>query len=181
MNLAPLLAAPLAIQVHVLTVVPAAFLGAAIFLMRKGTAQHRLLGRIWLMLMIASALSSFFIHSINLVYGFSPIHLLSLFVLFGAYRAYSAARRRQISAHMKWIFGIYLGGIVGAGLFTFLPGRLMNEMLLDNLGFDSAPEASQVFALVVVLMVFAALAFIARRALPTGLRPGSRTSSTKAA
>lgn len=80
MNFEPLLNAPLAIQIHVAAVVPAAIIGLVIFLRRKGTKLHRVLGRVWIVLMIATAISSFFIHQINLVGGFSPIHLLSILV-----------------------------------------------------------------------------------------------------
>lgn len=86
MNFEPLLNAPLAIQIHVAAVVPAAIIGLVIFLRRKGTKLHRALGRVWIVLMIATAISSFFIHQINLVGGFSPIHLLSILVLLGCAR-----------------------------------------------------------------------------------------------
>jgi len=42
------------------------------------TPLHRLLGKIWMVLMVITSLSSFFIHQIDLFYGFSPIHLLSI-------------------------------------------------------------------------------------------------------
>jgi len=83
MNFEPLLHAPLAIQIHVATVVPAAIIGLVIFMRRKGTRLHKALGRLWVTLMAATAISSFFIHQINLIGGFSPIHLLSILVLSG--------------------------------------------------------------------------------------------------
>ena len=123
MNLTPLLEAPIAIQIHVATVLPAAILGAWIFAARKGTRNHRLLGKVWLGLMVVSAFSSFFIHSINMFYGFSPIHLVSIFVIVSAWLAIRAARRHDIVAHKRQVQGMYLGGIVGAGAFTLLPVR----------------------------------------------------------
>lgn len=130
MNLAPLLEAPLAIQIHVAAVVPAAILGPYMFWARKGTPVHRLLGRLWLGLMVVAAMSSFFIHTINLFLGLSPIHLLSAYVLYGSWRAIDAARRRKLREHRLNVIAMYVGGIVVAGGFTFLPGRLMHDVMM---------------------------------------------------
>ena len=129
MNLAPLLDAPLAIQVHVASVVPAALIGPYMFWARKGMPVHRLVGRVWLGLMVLAALSSFFIHQINLFMGFSPVHLLSIFVLVTAWLAYRSARQHRIKDHKRQVLGLYFGGVVGAGLFTLLPGRIMNKVV----------------------------------------------------
>jgi uncharacterized membrane protein len=132
MTLEPLLNAPVAIQVHVAAVVPAAILGAYLLAWPKGTLRHRLLGKIWMVLMVVTALSSFFIHQINLVYGFSPIHLLSVLVLAGSWRAVLAARRHDIRTHRRIVSGMYFGGIVVAGLATLLPGRLMHAVTFSG-------------------------------------------------
>ncbi|WP_105384082.1 DUF2306 domain-containing protein [Neorhizobium alkalisoli] len=149
MNLQPLLDAPLAVQIHVAAVLPAALLGAYILLDRKGTPQHRLFGKIWMVLMVVTSLSSFFIHGINLFYGFSPIHLLSIFVLAGAWRAISAARAHNIRAHKASVIGMYLGGIVGAGLFTLIPGRIMNAVV-----FSGGPSWILLLTLAAIVAMF---------------------------
>jgi uncharacterized membrane protein len=56
MTLDPLVDAPLAVQIHVFTVIPAAFLGALLLYRSKGTRLHRALGKIWLLLMAATAI-----------------------------------------------------------------------------------------------------------------------------
>jgi uncharacterized membrane protein len=137
MTFEPLLDAPIAIQIHVAAVVPAALLGAYLLLRPKGTPRHRLLGKMWLVLMVVTALSSFFIHQIDMFYGFSPIHLLSILVLFGCWGAIANARRHNIEAHKRIVRSLYFGGIVGAGAFTFLPGRIMNKVAFD--GDETAP------------------------------------------
>jgi uncharacterized membrane protein len=137
MTLEPLLHATIAIQIHVAAVVPAALLGAYLLLRPKGTPRHRLLGKIWLCLMVITALSSFFIHQINLFYGFSPIHLISIFVLSGCWGAIVNARNHNIEAHKRIVRGLYFGGIVGAGIFTLLPGRIMNKVAFG--GDEIAP------------------------------------------
>ena len=129
MNLSPLLDAGLPIQIHVATVVPAALIGPWLFLSRKGSPRHRLVGKVWLGLMVASALSSFFIHTIDILLGFSPIHLLSVYVLYASWSAIRAARTHQIRKHKLNVIGMYVGGIVIAGGFTLLPGRLMHEVI----------------------------------------------------
>lgn len=87
MSLAPLLAAPFAVQLHVFTVVPAFFLGAwLIFFSRKGARRHRAIGYAYLGLMTVTAIAALFIHqipSIDIVFGFGPIHLFSLLTLSG--------------------------------------------------------------------------------------------------
>ncbi len=137
MTFEPLFDAPIAIQIHVAAVVPAALLGAYLLVRPKGTSRHRLLGKIWLVLMVVTALSSFFIHQINMFYGFSPIHLLSIFVLFGCWGAIANARKHNIEAHKRIVRSLYFGGIVAAGAFTFLPSRIMNEVAFD--GDEVAP------------------------------------------
>ena len=149
MTLEPLLHATIAIQIHVAAVIPAALLGAYLLLRPKGTPRHRLLGKIWLSLMVITALSSFFIHQINMFYGFSPIHLLSIFVLSGCWGAIVNARNHNIDAHKRIVRGLYFGGIVGAGIFAFLPGRIMNAV---TFGGDEIAPFVVVAAIVMVLL-----------------------------
>ncbi|MBB5573254.1 MULTISPECIES: DUF2306 domain-containing protein [Rhizobium] len=137
MTLEPLIDAPIAIQIHVVAVVPAALLGAYLLVRPKGTPRHRLLGKIWLALMVIVALSSFFIHQINMFYGFSPIHLLSVYTLLSCWGAIVNALKHNIEAHKRIVRSLYFGGVVGAGAFALLPGRIMNEVAFD--GDELAP------------------------------------------
>ncbi|SIQ24894.1 Uncharacterized membrane protein [Rhizobium sp. RU20A] len=151
MSFAPLLDAPLAVQVHVASVVPAALLGAFLLSNPKGTPRHRLIGRIWFVLMVMTALSSFFIHSFDLLYGFSPIHLISLFVLYASWQAFQAARRGDIRAHRAGVVGMYVWGIGVAGLFTLLPERVMGRLLFAG-GASSLLVITLVAAILVLLL-----------------------------
>ena len=160
MTFTPILAAPLAIQLHLATVIPAALLGTFLSLRPKGTPVHQLLGKIWLFLMVMTAASAFFIHEIRMIGSFSPIHLLSTYVIVGSFRAVAAARRHDIAAHRRTVGGMYLGGIVGAGLFSFLPGRMMNTAVLA--------ETTATGAILVALtlgLCFTAIALPALRAI----------------
>ena len=117
MTFEPILNAPLAVQIHVYTVVPAFVLGAFMFWARKGTRVHKLLGRVWVALMAITALASFFIHEIRMVGDFSPIHLLSILTLFSCGFIVWTARKRRFSAHRKTVLALYWGGIGLAGAY----------------------------------------------------------------
>ncbi|MGP4686368.1 DUF2306 domain-containing protein [Agrobacterium pusense] len=136
MSLQPLLDAPFAVQLHVATVIPAAIIGAVVLFSPKGTSLHRLLGKIWVVLMVVTSFSTFFIHELNVFYGFSPIHLMSIFTIYGCLQSVYLARRGDIKRHMRIMQGVYLGGIVIAGGLTFLPTRIMNEVVFGNGGDD---------------------------------------------
>lgn len=146
MTLDPLLNASPAIQLHVAAVVPAALIGGAILIMRKGTYLHRMAGRLWIALMVLTALSSFFIHEINLFFGFSPIHILSVVVLVSAVEVVRSARRRNFVRHQRLVKSLYFGAIGIAGLFTLLPGRIMHEVVFGTALAEPAQASAPIVA-----------------------------------
>jgi uncharacterized membrane protein len=79
------------------------------------------------------ALSSFFIHEIRLIGPFSPIHLLSIFTLVMLPLAVAHARRHEVQRHRRAMIGIFIGALVVAGAFTFVPGRIMHTVVLGYL------------------------------------------------
>ena len=129
MTLAPLLAASPAIQVHAFAAVAAFTLGAVQLAAPKGTIPHRLFGWLWAGLMLIVALSSFFIHEIRLWGAWSPIHLLSIFTLIMLPLAVWRARRHDVRRHRRAMVGLFAGALVIAGIFTFMPGRIMHAVL----------------------------------------------------
>ncbi|MDE2405207.1 MAG: DUF2306 domain-containing protein [Sphingomonadales bacterium] len=114
------------IVVHVLAVTPTVPLGLYLFGSAKGTAAHRLLGRVWAGLILVTAFTSFGIHS--LTGHLSPIHLLSVYTIFGVARGVWFAMHGDAARHRRSMIGAF-AGITVAGLFTFLPGRLMGLWL----------------------------------------------------
>jgi uncharacterized membrane protein len=177
MNLAPLLDAPLAIQIHVAAVVPAALLGPYMFWARKGTPLHRLLGRVWLGLMVVAALSSFFIQTINLFLGFSPIHILSAYVLFGSWSAIRAARAGRIRKHRLNVIGLYVGGILVAGGFTLLPGRVMHEVFFSWPAYP--PDGAGLFFFAAIMAgLVTLLGFLSALSGRAGIYPWRRPART---
>jgi uncharacterized membrane protein len=136
MSFEPLFSASPIIQVHVAAAIAAFGLGGAVLLGKKGTPAHRLLGRIWVIVMAITAVSSLFIWTIRMWGPFSPIHILSVATLVGLWKAVGYARARNISAHRRLMHMLYFGALIGAGWFTFWPGRLMNHMVFGTNGAD---------------------------------------------
>jgi uncharacterized membrane protein len=131
MSWQPIADAGLATQVHLATVIAAFAIGTWMIVRPKGTPPHKALGRIFIVLTIATAVSTFWIHSINRD-GFSPLHLLAIYVLLGAPYAWWHARHGNIRRHRNAMISLYVGGIWIAGLFTLLPGRVLHEALFGS-------------------------------------------------
>jgi uncharacterized membrane protein len=120
-------AAPPAVQVHLAAALAALTIGTVLLLGVKGTTLHRTLGWTWVIAMAATAISSLFIRELN--HGaFSFIHLLAGWTLISLPMAVYAARRHKVAQHRQAMTGLFLGGLILAGLLAFLPGRLLWEM-----------------------------------------------------
>ncbi len=128
MTLAPLLNASPAIQIHAVAAMAAFALGLVQLAAPKGTIPHRTIGWVWVALMVAVSVTAFFIHEIRLWGPWSPIHLLAIFTLVMLPLAVLHARRHNVERHRRTMIGIFTGALVIAGLFTFLPGRIMNAV-----------------------------------------------------
>ncbi|MEN5362267.1 DUF2306 domain-containing protein [Brevundimonas intermedia] len=125
-----LLTSPPAIQIHVAAALTALAIGIVLLIGVKGNRLHRTLGWTWVLAMATTAVSSFFIHRLNPggPGGFSLIHLLSGWTVIALPMAVHAARRHRIADHRRAMTGMFIGGLIVAGAFTFLPGRLMWAM-----------------------------------------------------
>ena len=129
MSLEPLLSASPAIQLHAFAAMSAFVLGLVQLAAPKGTLPHRTLGGIWVAIMFVVAISSFFIHQLRIWGPWSPIHLLSIFTLvmlpLGVWRAHN----HQVQRHRWIMISLFFGALVIAGLFTFVPGRIMHAVV----------------------------------------------------
>jgi uncharacterized membrane protein len=132
MSLAPLLAASPAIQVHALAALGGFALGVIQLATPKGTIPHRLIGWVWVVLMLVVALSSFWIHELRLLGPWSPIHILSIVTLVTLPVSVLHARRHRVQSHRWAMISLFAGALVVAGLFTFLPGRIMHDVLFGG-------------------------------------------------
>ncbi len=91
-----------------------------------------MLGYVWVALMATVAGTSLAIHEIRLIGAFSPIHLLSLYVLATLPLAVWSARRHRVNTHRKHMIGMFAGGLVVAGVFTLAPGRILGRALFGG-------------------------------------------------
>lgn len=132
MTLNPLTNASLAIQLHTYAALGAFLLGAVQLVGVKGTTRHRALGYVWAALMAVVALSAFSIHELKLWGDWSPIHLLAVFTLVMLPWGIHAARRHNVRRHKLTMLGLFGGALVIAGLFTFVPGRLMHQVVFGD-------------------------------------------------
>lgn len=128
MSLAPLLAAPPAIQIHAFAAMAAFLLGGIQVVAPKGTLPHRTLGWVWVALMVVVAVSAFWIHELRVIGPWSPIHLLSIVTLVTLPYAIYAARRGVIVGHKSAMLSLYFLALILAGAFTFLPDRIMHAV-----------------------------------------------------
>ena len=117
---------------HLATIVPAFLIGTCMLVMEKGTRLHKALGKIYMPLMLVTATITLFMPAVvgpRLLGHFGFIHLFSLLVFYSVPSAYVNARRGDIAGHRSAMIGLYIGGILIAGSFAFMPGRLMNQWL----------------------------------------------------
>ena len=129
MSLKPLLDAAPAIPVHAFAAMAAFALGVVQLTAPKGTLPHRTLGWIWVALMALVVISSFWIHQLRVVGPWSPIHLLSVFSAVMLVLGVWYARRHNVRGHKKAMTSIFFGALIVAGVFTFLPGRVMHAVV----------------------------------------------------
>ncbi|MER9651969.1 DUF2306 domain-containing protein [Mesorhizobium sp. M0152] len=129
MSLGPLLSARPPIPWHAFAAFAALAIGGAQLALPKGTLRHRAMGYLWAALMLAVAISSFWIQQIRLLGPFSPIHLLSILVLVTVPLAVWHARNHRVAKHRKAMIALYVFALVGAGIFTLLPGRVMHDVV----------------------------------------------------
>ena len=118
--------------IHLATIGPAFLLGTWLLFNRKGTPLHKALGKIYMILMLLTAVITLFMSAEvgpTLFNHFGFIHLLSFLVLYSVPTAYMAARNHQVSKHRGNMIGLYVGGLLIAGGFTLMPGRLLHGWL----------------------------------------------------
>ena len=134
MSLQPVLDPAPPIPLHALAAITAFILGVVQLAAPKGTFSHRTLGWIWVGLLLVVSVSSFWIHghSFRLWRSWSPIHLLSIFTPLMLLLGVVSARRHDVTRHKITMIFIFTGALVIAGIFTFVPGRIMHTVLFGH-------------------------------------------------
>jgi uncharacterized membrane protein len=136
MTLAPILAAPLPVQLHVAAAILAIALAPFQVILPKGTPPHRIIGWTFAVSMIVVCLSAFLILDNPVpprVFGLSWLHLLAIFTLFMIFRGISAARRGHVQKHRRAMLGLVFGALLFPAIFAFaVPGRIMHQVLFGH-------------------------------------------------
>jgi len=117
--------APLHILLHMAAALVAVLTGAYVLLREKGTLTHRVIGRVWVSLMLFAAFSSFFIQARG---RFSVIHILSVLIILSMISAIYAIRHGNVKRH-KYSMTVSYVSLCIAGAFTLLPYRMLGQLV----------------------------------------------------
>lgn len=122
---------PLAVQIHIVTALSALVLGIAMFARRKGTPSHKIIGKLFLALMLIAATSAIFIRYLN-DGSFSWIHIFVPVTVFAAWETVHHIRKGNLRGHKRAVKGLFFGALLIPGFFSFLPGRTMWVMVFGG-------------------------------------------------
>ena len=117
--------------IHLVTVIPCVFVVAYLLLFSKGTKWHRSLGKYYMISMVITAVVSLLMPAMvgpQFLGHFGWIHLFSFLTLWSVPTAYIAIRKGQVKKHKIKMILLYIGALMIAGGFTFVPGRYMYEV-----------------------------------------------------
>ena len=121
-------AVPGMVWAHLVTIMVALVLTPVMLLRPRGTAMHRLLGKVWVAAMTLTAILSLFVQVISPGH-FTLIHILSIVVIVMAPRVWLTARAHDVVAHRRSVRGLVIGALLIAGYFTFPFDRMLGHWL----------------------------------------------------
>lgn len=116
------------VWLHLATILVTTALTPVMLLRVRGDSRHRLIGKVWIAAMLATAISSLFIH-VSGPGRFSIIHVLSFWVLVQVPLIWWTARRHNPARHRRAVHGMVIGALLVAGFFTFPFHRLLGTWL----------------------------------------------------
>ena len=122
-------------NLHLVTVVPCFFIGTLLLLIKKGTIVHRGFGRVYMTLMLFTAVVTLFMPADvgpQFLNHFGWIHSFSFLTIWTVPTAYLAIKKGNVKAHKRKMILLYFGAIVIAGGFTFTPGRYLHEVFFGG-------------------------------------------------
>ena len=124
MNLTYFTEASFAIQIHIITAFAALILGIIMWRRPKGTKSHKMIGRVFVIFMIVTAISAIFIRQIN-DGSFSLIHLFVILTFTATFELFYGIRKGNIKMHKRAVKGLFFGALLIPGALSFIPGRTM--------------------------------------------------------
>jgi uncharacterized membrane protein len=107
------------------------FIGGFLLTIKKGTLIHKRLGRIYMVLMLFTAIVTLFMPAAvgsQVLNHFGWIHLFSFLTLWTVPTAYLAIKKGNVKSHKRKMILLYFGAIIIAGAFTFTPGRYLHNV-----------------------------------------------------
>ena len=120
------------IYLHLGTVIPAFLIGSYLMVVHKGTPLHKKLGKLYMLLMLSTALIVLFISAVvgpTLLNHFGFIHLFILLVIYSVITAYRAIKVGNVTRHKSTMIGLYVGGLLITGSLALMPGRMLGDLL----------------------------------------------------
>lgn len=114
--------------VHLATVVPCFVIGTLLMLIVKGTPVHKKLGKVYMILMLGTAIVTLFMSAQlgpRIFNHFGWIHLFSFLTIYTVPTAYLAIKNGDVKSHKRKMVILYFGALIIAGGFTFTPGRYL--------------------------------------------------------
>ena len=134
MTLTPLLDAALIVQIHVAFAIPALLIGPFAIFMRTSWRAHKIVGYCWVVAMAGLSITALFIpsHSLAVVGHLGPIHLFSVFGLWGITNGIWLATQGRIAEHRMALKWTWFGAMGAASLANFIPGRTINQMVFGE-------------------------------------------------
>lgn len=116
---------------HLITVIPCFIIGTVLLIIKKGTKTHKNFGRIYMILMLITAVITLFMPSQigpTFLNHFGYIHLFSILTIYTVPAAYLAIKKGNVKSHKRKMIILYFGAIIIAGAFTFMPGRYLHHI-----------------------------------------------------
>ncbi len=130
MDIAPILAAPFVIQLHLATALGALALGGVqVAGVRLGRTTHRVLGWAFVVLISITTVAAFFIRRPD--GGFSIIHIFVPITILGVSTAMISILRGDVRRHRSGMRWFYFSGLCVAGALAFLPHRVLYVALFS--------------------------------------------------
>ena len=120
------------IATHAFSALTSLLLGGwQLFFSVKGNAAHRLIGKVWVVLMLYVSVTSFWIREIR--HGqFSLLHILSIVTIVSVLLGIRDARRGNVRSHVGNMRGSWIGLLIAGGFAVGVPSRDIPLFVLSD-------------------------------------------------
>lgn len=120
-----------AVIIHTICAFMALGLGIAMFLRKKGTPSHKVVGKIFVGFMAVTALSALFITGLNGKY-WSPVHLFVPVTFYAIWGLFHHIRSGKVVRHEKAVRGLFFGALLIPGAIAMMPGRSLWHVIFGT-------------------------------------------------